>query len=418
MQKFSLLTIVCCFTLMFTACQKETLLETNSKNPTSINSTKNTNQTKSDLQGLFDDEGLTATYELDVADSSAIATVFFKTSKNSNGAAVACYNNTPNPNQCGTSFTYSSCQFGLEMWNDPTNLYLDFDFSSQFVGTRRDCYGKTCNYWIVPYFQLRLYNANGAEIGVVNLSSSSITTTGKSFTVNIASLANYGNVACVSLSGYFKALKKCTGGCGGSYGSTQCVGTYCIANNACQRFCLQVCPSVCPTVSEINVDRLKVCGSGSIKGTVTVVGDASKTATVWTVDGQTYSGNTVSIALPLNSTCSTITKNITAKVICTTDQSVLAERSFSVDVNPALTASINVDNSSCNATIDISCPSDIVDITWTYGAESGIGNTIQVGSSPETIYYTISKSGCSYTGSQDNVICLPFLQSITPKSNQ
>ncbi|MFN8284570.1 MAG: hypothetical protein U0U67_15215 [Chitinophagales bacterium] len=417
MQKFSLLTIACCLAFMFTACKKETLLETNSKNPTSTNisSQKSNDQISQQLA----DEELVNSYELDAADAAAITSYFLKQSKSGNGASSECHNNTPNTNQCGSSFSYSSCQFGLEIWNDPTNLYLDFDFSSQLVGTRRDCNGRTCNYWLVPYLQLNLYNASGTKIGVLNLSTANITSTSKTFTINVASLASYGSVACVSVSGYFKALKQCSGGCGGN-SSIQCVGTYCLSGNACQRFCLQICQGACPTVTDLKVDKTKLCGGGAIKAFAVIAGDASKASTVWTLDGQTYTGNTVDFDLPLNSTCAPITKTITGKVICTTDQSVLAERTFTVEVNPALTATVSVDNFSCNASINLSCPADNdnVDINWTINGESGTGKDIQVGSVAGTLNYTISRLGCTYTGSQDNVFCMPFLKNNTTKSDR
>lgn len=418
MQKISFLTIVCCLTLMFTSCTKETQLETNPKNSLTNNiSTKTSDATNS----LIKDEDYSGNYAFDAEDSISIAAAFLKASKSGNNAINACYNNTPNPNQCGNSLKYSSCNYALEIWNDPTNLYLDLDFSSQFVGTRTDCRGTTCRYWLVPYLQLRLYNASGAQIGVIDLSTSSISTKSKTFTINIASLASYGSVACVSLSGYFKALKQCSGGCNGSYGSIQCVGTICVSNNACQKFCLQVCPSVCPTAS-VKLDKSSICGSGTVTGTVSVTGDASKTATTWTVSGesQSYTGNTASITIAENATCAPIVKTIHVKVVCTTDQSVIEEKDFSLRVNPLLRADVLVDNFSCEANIVLPCQTgDANTITWTLDTQVGTGSIIPLNSFPQMLYYTVSSTdGCTVSGSEESIYCLPFIKSNTSNSSK
>lgn len=402
---------------MFTACQKETLLETNqTTHPTQINAVKTNSSDQ--INDSENDEALIATYALDATDSAAIAAVFLKAAKNTNNAATACYNNTPNPNQCGNSFRYSSCQYALEIWNDPANLYLDFDFSSQLVGTRTDCYGRRCNYWLVPYIQLHLYNANGAEIGVVNLSTANISTRSKTFTINIAGLAAYGDVACVSLTGYFKALKQCSGGCNGSYGAVQCVGTFCIGNNACQRFCLQVCPpppNTCPTVSAANLSDYSFCTSGNVTGHVNIVGDASKTNIIWTSGSQTFTGNDVTIPIASNNSCSPENRTIKVTVYCTTDNSILYQQDLKVTVNPTVTSSLSIDNISCFGKINFSCP-DITAVSWTLGNVSGTGTEIPLNTQGESLNYSYSAYGCEYTQEVLDVKCLLLLKN-TPKGS-
>lgn len=401
---------------MFTACQKETLLETNPKtNPTNITSSK-TNITNE----LLMDEEMMASFELDAADSAAIASSFLKTTKNAgNGDIAACYNNTPNPDQCGNSFKYSSCQFALEMWNDRNNLYLDFDFSSQLVGTRRDCNGRTCNYWLVPYLQLNLYNDNGVKIGVVNLSTSTISTKSKTFTINIASLASYGNVACVSVSGYFKGLKQCSGGCGGSYGSIQCVGTYCVSNNACQLYCLQICtppPPACATVTNVTIDKSSLCGSGTVKADVVITGDVTKTTTTWTVEGrdQVITGTSVNLNFSENTTCAPVVKKIHSKVICNDNQTVLHERDFVVTINPVYNAEIVTDNYFCTTQLLASCNDIESNTIWTLGENYGTGSTAPTSSIPSKITFTVTKYGCTYVFTKDDVICFSLLKGNNP----
>jgi hypothetical protein len=401
MQKCSLLTFACCLFFLFTACEKETLLETNQD----LSPKKNLTVTQSTAMLLTEVMGA----GFDEDDSVSLFSLLNKPTKNTSfDVSSACFG--PITGICGSAVVYNNCYYKYQIWNDPSNLYVDLYFPSSVIGWRTDCYGKRCQYYVSPCITLDLYNASGNKIGSVNLSSSNITTTEKRITYNINTLsAQYPGLKCVKLSGTFYVMKKC------SNCSPVRVSTVCITP---RQFCLQQCPSVCPTVSSINVDKLKFCGSGAVKGTVNISGDASKTQTTWTMDGQVYTGNTVSIDLPQNSLCNPVYKTIRAKVICTTDQSVLSEREFVVQVNPTLTAEVNVDNSFCLASIDLSCQSDLATISWAIGDETGTGNSVQVNYIPRTLNYTISADGCSYSGSANDLICLPLIKNNTSTGNR
>lgn len=401
MQKFSF-AFVCCLMLAFTACKKETLLETNQDlNPKNFTTTTQTAILKEISEA-----------ELDAEDSASVAIVAMKEYKKFILEQVnSCFG--PISGICGTPTVYHSCYYSYQIWNDPTKLYVDLYFPSSIIGRKTDCYGRTCQYYVTPCIVLDLYNANGTKIGSVNVASSNISVREKRVTFDLAALqTQYPTLKCVKLNGFFYMMKKCTN-C-----NAQRVGTVCISP---KEFCLQQCPpppNVCPTVADISVDKLKVCGSGAIKGTVNVTGDVTKTATIWTVDGSTLNGNTVSIDLPLNSTCSVITKTITAKTICTVNQSVLAERTFNVQINPALTASVEVDNLYCQAIISTNCPSDNISYDWTLGGNSGTGSTVNgLFYEIQTLNYTITNNGCSIYGSSE-VQCLPLLKKDIPNNQR
>ena len=392
MQKFSLITFACCLMLAFTACKKETLLETNQD----LSPKKNliTNQSSA----LLLKEVMEAAS--DEQDSTALANLLLKPNKNSaQDAASACF--APIPGICGSPLIYSnSCYYKYQIWNDPNNLYVDLYFPSSVIGWKRDCNGRTCQYYITPCISLDLYNSSGAKIGSVNVASSNITVSETRITYSISALrAQYKTLACVKLSGLFYIMKKCSG-CSASRVSTVCITP--------QQFCIQQCPSVCPTVNNVSVDKIKICGSGVVKGTVAVNGDASKTSTTWTLDGQTFSGNAVSIDFSANNTCSPLIKTISVKVVCTTDQSVLSERDFTVVVNPVLTASVSTDYVLCQAYIDTSCPSDFTNYSWNFGSQSGNGNVIPLSSNRQVLNYTVSEDGCSVSGSVNELYCEPL----------
>ena len=393
MQKFSLLAFVCCLMLAFTACKKETLLETNQDlNPTNLSTNK--------LSSLEDIKDAT-TASLDAEDSASIAKAMLNDNKRvSSTASTECFG--PINGICGTPVIYSNCYYKYQIWNDPTNLYVDLYFPSSVVGWKTDCNGRKCQYYVTPCITLDLYNANGVKIGTVNVTSSNITVTETRITFNINSLlAQYPTLKCVKLSGSFYRMKKC------SNCAALRVGTECIVQ---RQFCLQQCESVCPTVNNISVNNSSLCGSGTVTGSVAISGDATKTSTTWTLDGQTQTGNTTSFSLPANTTCLPITKTIHAKVICTSNQSVLAERDFTVTVNPTVTVTITRDFVLCTATIEFSCPDGdvITNLSWTKGSQSGTGSSVPLTSNHETLNYSFSAFGCNYSGSEDDLYCEPL----------
>lgn len=394
MQKFSYFTFVCCVMLLFTACKKETLLETtNDLNPKS--GLSKTTTISSDIM-----EAMTA--KLDIKDSMSVeVSAARKYTSSSQTESNSCNGSTNN--SCGSKVTYSSCYYSYQIFNDYDNIYVDLNFPSSVVGYKTDCNGNRCEYYVTPCILLDLYNANGSKIGSVEVANSNIKITETRFTFNLSQLrANYPSVKCVKLRGSFYRMKKC--------GSNICrVGTVCITQ---KQFCIQDCPpppNLCPTVNSVSVDKLKVCGSGSIKGTVSVNGDASKTMSSWTIDGIIYNGNSVSIPLPLNNTCAIVTKNIHVSVVCTTDQSVLSEKDFSIEINPSLSPMVNVDNSICQAIIDLSCTESYT-ISWTLGSTSGTGAQIPLSSIPQILNYSVTALGCTTTGVENDVYCLPLLQ--------
>lgn len=422
MQKCSLLTFACCLMLLFTACKKETLLETNQDlNPkTNLTTNNPTTVFSKGTNSLSISEAVEA--ELDEADSLSIFSLLITQYKKSQqDAATACFG--PITGICGSPVVYSSCYYKYQIWNDPTNLYVDLYFPSSVVGSQRDCNGRTCQYYVTPAISLDLYDVNGNKIGAVTVANSDITVTETRITFNINTLkGRYPSLACVKLSGVFYIMKKCTSSyqCGGYVSQcgghvTQCntsapqrVSTVCITP---QQFCLQQCPSECPTVGDISLDKSKLCGSGSVRGTVTVNGDASKTSTTWSVDGQSLSGNSASFDFAQNTTCLIVTKTIHVKVVCTTDQSVLAEKDLTVTLNPSLSASVSVDNYACAATIDLACQSDATTVSWNLGSVQGTGTFVQLDSSPQTLNYTVSSNGCNVSGTADNLYCLPLFKS-------
>lgn len=391
MQKFSLITFACCLMLAFTACKKETLLETNQD----LSPKKNliTNQSSALLLKEVLDAGF------DEQDSTALANLLLKPNKNSaQDAATACF--APIPGICGSPLIYSNCYYKYQIWNDPTNLYVDLYFPSSIVGWKRDCNGRTCQYYITPCISLDLYNANGNKIGSVNLASTNISVSETRITYDINTLkTQYPSLSCVKLSGSFYVMKKC-GGC-----SVSRVCTVCITP---QQFCLQQCPSACPSVNNVKLDKIKLCGSGSVIGTITLSGDVSKASATWTLDGQTYTGNTVSFNLPENVTCSPVVKTIHVKVLCTTDQSVLSEKDLDVVVNSVITASVSADFVLCQAYINASCTSDFTNYSWNFGSSSGTGNVIPLTSNRQTLNYTVSEDGCSVSGSVNELYCEPL----------
>lgn len=392
MQKYSF-TAFACLVFLFTACKKETLLET-TPTPTSA-----TNISKE--QTLLPAPAEVTTAALDEEDSISVAALLLKPNKNINvDAASACFG--PITGICGTETVYSSCYYKYQLWNDPNNLYVDLYFPSSVIGWRKDCNGGYCQYYVVPRVALDIYNAAGTRIGSVNLTSSNITVTESRITFNLNTLkASYPDLSCVSLSGLFYVMKKC-----GSCSATR-VSSICITP---KQFCVQQCPSACPSVTSVALDKSKLCGGGAVNGAVVISGDASKATTTWTVDGQVYTGNNISLNFPSNTDCAVKVKTVHVKVVCTTDQSVLKETDLSVVVNPLLSAEVQVDNYYCQATIDVPCATDGTSINWTLGNDSGTGSIVTLDSNPRTLNYTVVSNGCSVSGTMDEVYCLPLLR--------
>ncbi|MFN8261775.1 MAG: hypothetical protein U0X41_12625 [Chitinophagales bacterium] len=395
MQKYSFITFACCLMLAFTACKKEALLETNQD----LNPTKNLIVKPSTAAVLHE----VSQAEFDELDSISLSGLLLKPNKNiASENATACFG--PITGICGAPLIYNDCYYKYQIWNSPDFLYVDLYFPSSVIGWKRDCNGRTCQYYITPCISLDLYNAAGGKIGSVNVASSNITVTETRVTYNLASLkAQYPALACVKLSGQFFVMKKC-----GSCSITR-VSTVCITQ---KQFCLQQCPSVCPSVDAITLDKNKLCGSGTVNTAVAVSGDAAKVSVVWSVDGQNFKGRTAAISFPVNNTCAVITKTIHVKVVCNADQTVLAENDLVVTINPVLSAVVNVDNYSCQAIIEPVCQSDVA-VSWTFGTDSGTGNTVQLSSQPQNINYTISSNGCSYNAVEEGVYCLPLFKNTT-----
>lgn len=377
--------------LAFTACKKETLLETNQDlNPKNLITNKS-----SSLKDIK--EATTASF--DAQDSASIAKAMFNENKRvASTASTECFG--PITGICGTPVIYSNCYYKYQIWNDPTNLYVDLYFPSSVVGWKTDCNGRRCQYYVTPCITLDLYNANGVKIGRVNVATSNITVTETRITFNINSLlAQYPELKCVKLSGSFYRMKKCNN-C-----AALRVGTECIVQ---RQFCLQQCPSVCPTVGNVSVGNTTFCGSGTVQASVSISGSASNVTTTWTVEGQTYTGNTASIPFAANTSCEPMVKTVSVKSVCTSTQEILKEATFDVTVNPVVTSSVNVDSYECAAFIEFSCPYYLIsDISWTIGSASGLGYVVPIGSSPEVLDYSYSAFGCNYTGTLNNVYCLP-----------
>ena len=395
--------------LVFTACKKETLLETKQDlNPTNLKTKSSVSNTTLAQQQETPAVQKASNAVLDEADSISFDRQLTKSYRIQQNNNADCFG--PTTGICGSPTIYSSCYYKYQIWNDPNSLYVDLYFPSSIIGTQRDCYGKTCQYYVTPCIVLDLYNANGSKIGSINVANSDITVSETRVTYNLNSLkSQYPGLACVKLNGFFYVMKKCksySSQCG-VYISTQRVSTVCISQ---KQFCLQQCPSTCPTVSSIKIDNTTFCQAGNINGIATISGDVSKVVTTWTTSSGTYTGNNVTIPVELNTTCSPITKTITVTSICTTDQSVLKQTTFNVTVNPIVTSSVQLDNFNCNANIQFSCEG-VENIQWTIGSTSGTGNNIPLISIPQTINYTYSAYGCNYVGSTvEGATCFPLFQ--------
>ena len=475
MQKFSI-AFVCCLMLLFTACKKETLLETNQD----LNPQKNLIATKT--LGLIDVKNV----QLNVADSISID----KELKGKNSVTTSDQRYSAFPGQCGNSLVYKSCYYSYEIWNDATNVYIDFSFPSQYVATTTKCTtcgddnddddgddddghhfaangtsanasalrtpikskansdsqakkggGKkndghdndddnddgddddgsggtttcvTCQNYISLNLSVNLFNAAGVKVNTIYFNNPSITITSYRITIPITSLVainGSGPVKCLSLAGSFSVFKKC------GTSAPERISSICISGSACNKYCLQICPPppiVCPTVATFNADKTSLCGSGTVSVSAAITGDATKVATTWTVDGQTFTGNTKAISFAANTSCEPQIKVINAKSICTSSQEVLKEASFEVTINPVVTSTVNTDNYECASMIEFSCPLYLIsDITWTIGSTSGRGYVVPISSAPEVLNYSYTAFGCSYSGTQNNVYCLPALKKKT-----
>jgi hypothetical protein len=176
------------------------------------------------------------------------------------------------------------------------------------------------------------------------------------------------------------------------------------------------CPNNCPTVNVISIDKTSFCsGGGSVNGSVLLAGEGDRApaddiTVTWTLDGINYTGSNPVIPIPANNTCSPITKNIHVKVVCNSNQSILAERDFTILIKPVLSATITTDQNDCSGLINLTCPDNMTEISWTYGTSSGSGPGFNLAGQPENLNYTLTSSGCSFSATEPNVWCPPLIK--------
>ncbi|CAF3382788.1 unnamed protein product [Rotaria sp. Silwood2] len=415
MQKLSL-TLVCSVVLLFSACKKESLVETQKQ---AVNSTNQaTNQTNPSGTTVNAPNGATTSDER-LQCATSISSNFNGTSIGAGkficftvpdaivtidplaSTATTSYNGTnwtsPFPKSVSGNVFLSAAAFqvpagGLPGGINPVTWSGSVSVSDDNV--------KVAWQWAASVYNS--FSSDLSSLGVKPCDDNKLSTTKnsdhagtpESFKQNVAGGARGGGGSNYT----------------GSYSSTKSFS------------CVVGSDIICPIVS-LNLSGTSFCGAGTYTGNIStndIWGDIKKSTTTinsivtpdgissyttfWTFDGQTVTGNSISIPVSANTNCGQLVKPVLVKVVCDASQAVLLQTQVDLFMNPVIEPNFTIDQSSCTGNIAFNCL-NVNDVSWTLGIVEGTGNTVPVSSIPTTLNYSYNSYGCVNTATVENVFC-------------
>ena len=150
------------------------------------------------------------------------------------------------------------------------------------------------------------------------------------------------------------------------------------------------CPAVatCPDFVSASADATAICNGEATNLMVTLSGDASQTTVMWSANGQTWTGESITVN---PTTICNATVSYAYEVMCGGES--IAAGAVDVMVYPTITATIN--DGGCAISISQDCPEFMA--IWATGDEAGSGFAYEGTAGSGTVTFTILNTAATAT---------------------